>query len=578
MNILKKFTNIGVYAEQPASIQEKIRLSNSVILLGLVFMVPGIFLGSFMYPPAIYPTMLTYYLAGILCYVITLGLNIVRLSDISRLLLSVYLSVSTAVLYIAFQPANEPPIAGMFAICLITGIIPWMFYDLQEWGKLAFSQAVQLASLCTAYWGSSLIELPLDKSFVNDSAQNIQYVFSGFFVLNICLYIVKKSHFQTQKNNSALISEMQDQQSQLQEKETRLNAYISEVEESQRINQQRQWASDGLAMFAEILRRDSGDSAKLYDTLICQIVKYVHANQGGLFLVQHENQESFIELAACYAYERKKYQKKRIEIGEGMVGQAAQEVDTLYFTDIPQDYIHITSGLGKANPNCLLIIPLKVSEQVEGVLELASFEEMPAYKIEFLEKLGESIAATVATNRINQRTKQLLDASQWQTEALRAQEEEMRQNMEELAATQEEMERKTREMEEVYAQSREREKELTISLKMLEATRAEMEEKQQAIQTLLYEAQRNEEQLRQQEETLRRTLAQVQAAQEELKIKNEEIGKTKEDEKARATAQIESQKKVMQKVLDKQKVKETELQLKINSLESEVAEFRKNFL
>jgi septal ring factor EnvC (AmiA/AmiB activator) len=82
---------------------------------------------------------------------------------------------------------------------------------------------------------------------------------------------------------------------------------------------------------------------------------------------------------------------------------------------------------------------------VEGIIELASFHVLEEHEIEFVEKLAESLAAFVSSNRINMKTKILLEKFQQQSEELRAQEEEMRQNMEEMQATQEEIHRKEKE-------------------------------------------------------------------------------------------------------------------------------------
>jgi hypothetical protein len=208
-------------------------------------------------------------------------------------------------------------------------------------------------------------------------------------------------------------------------------------------DRKRNWAAEGLAKFAIILRNNHEKESDLFDDLLSNLVKYLGANQGGLFILDDTDpQDLHIKLVAGYAYERKKYLERRIEIGEGLVGQSYLEQESILMTEIPQEYISITSGLGSANPTSLLIVPLKINENVLGVVELASFKVFEPYQIEFVEKLAESLASAISSSKVNANTKRLLQLSQTQTEEMRAQEEEMRQNMEELQATQEEMERK----------------------------------------------------------------------------------------------------------------------------------------
>ena len=209
-------------------------------------------------------------------------------------------------------------------------------------------------------------------------------------------------------------------------------------------DRKRNWVTAGLAKFADILR-SSSEVSELSDEIISNIVKYLGANQGGIFLLKEEGNETVLELTACYAYERKKFLEKIIREGEGLLGQCLLEKDTIYLTEVPNDYIQITSGTGGANPNCIVIQPLIVNDEMVGVIELASFKVMDKFEMEFIKKLAENIAGVISNVKVNERTVHLLDEARTAQESMRSQEEELRQNLEELTATQEEMFRKEQE-------------------------------------------------------------------------------------------------------------------------------------
>jgi len=213
-------------------------------------------------------------------------------------------------------------------------------------------------------------------------------------------------------------------------------------------DEQRNWVNSGLAKFADILRQNNNNLQALSDSVTQNLLDYLNANQGGLFILNEDDEDNpQLELLSAYAYNRKKFKQKTILLGEGLVGSCALEKHTIHLREIPEDYLDITSGLGEAPPRSLLIVPLKMEEKVFGVIELASFSNFRHHEIEFIEKIGESIASTLSAVKNSIRTTQLLEQSQQQREEMAAQEEEMRQNMEEMQATQEEMSRKTIEME-----------------------------------------------------------------------------------------------------------------------------------
>jgi CHASE3 domain sensor protein len=205
----------------------------------------------------------------------------------------------------------------------------------------------------------------------------------------------------------------------------------------------RNWVSEGLAKFSDVIRQNNNNIQELsYDVLV-YLTKYMNAQQGCLFIVQEdlEDGHEYLEMTACYAFNRKKHLTKRLEIGSGIIGQVYLEGTPTVLTDVPKGYTEITSGLGDSTPTCLLVVPMKYNEKVEAVIEIAGFEKFEKYQVEFMEKIGEITASTLGSVKNTEKMQHLVNQFKSQTEQLRAQEEELRQNMEEMEATQEAMRR-----------------------------------------------------------------------------------------------------------------------------------------
>ena len=202
------------------------------------------------------------------------------------------------------------------------------------------------------------------------------------------------------------------------------------------------WSSEALGKFVEILR-SATEIKDLTNNIISSLVNIIDANQGAIYIAKkNDSGEESLDLEACYAFKRTKFLSHRVAIGEGLIGQAYLERETMYLKDVPDDFVKITSGLGESNAKHILIVPLKMNQEIVGLVEIASFNEFSAHEISFVEKIGENIAHTISSIRIAEHTKKLLTESQELTEQMRAQEEELKQNQEELQATQEEISRK----------------------------------------------------------------------------------------------------------------------------------------
>ncbi|HEY9048053.1 MAG TPA: PAS domain S-box protein [Ohtaekwangia sp.] len=205
------------------------------------------------------------------------------------------------------------------------------------------------------------------------------------------------------------------------------------VEEKRRV-----WAAQGIASINEI-RENNANLTEYGYKLVRHLIKYLEANQGAFYTLQDEVQPPHLELLCTYAYGRRKFSNEKviIEIGNGIVGQSVLERQISMLTDIPADYIHITSGLGDAPPGCLVVIPLVYRDEVFGVIELASFKKFEKHQLEFITRASEVIALELSNLRSQERTRKLLEESQ---------EEELRQSLLDMKAAQLEMVRKEEEL------------------------------------------------------------------------------------------------------------------------------------
>lgn len=205
---------------------------------------------------------------------------------------------------------------------------------------------------------------------------------------------------------------------------TSLRSKLRELKETER---QRIWEAQGITSISEIRKNDT--DLEGYATLvITHLVKYLNANQATFFSLNDEGQ---LELLATYAYGKShKKEKVILESGAGLAGQCAIEREMMVLTNVPVNYLKITSGLGEATPGCIVIAPLLFREEVFGVVEIAAFEKFEQYQLDFLTKVCESIGLELFNIRSQERTRKIMEQSQ---------EEELRRNLEEMKATQRQM-------------------------------------------------------------------------------------------------------------------------------------------
>ena len=198
------------------------------------------------------------------------------------------------------------------------------------------------------------------------------------------------------------------------------------------------WTQKGISLLGETLRKSSDDYETYLLNIISTVVKYLKADQGGIFIYYEDKfDKPILELITAFAYGKRKALYLKIEPGESLVGRCFQEKEVIYMTNIPKNYTFISSGLGEHEPKSLLLLPLIFENEVFGVIEIASFNEILDYEIDFLKSSGERIASSISVLQKTVETQKLLKQSQIQSDELQDREEAMQESLVDLQKAQE---------------------------------------------------------------------------------------------------------------------------------------------
>ena len=257
-------------------------------------------------------------------------------------------------------------------------------------------------------------------------------------------------------------------------------------------NAQENWIKTGQAELANIMRGEQSVD-ELTEKIVTYVAKYTGANVGVFYLA---DEARALTLSSSYAFQRRKNLSDKILPGEGLVGQAVKEKQTLSLTNIPSDYICINSGLGNASPNNIIVIPIILEGAVKGAIELAKFGEFSDHIIELFERSNESIAVAINSAHDRIRMQDLLEEAQRSSEELQIQQEELRASNEELEeqtktiskseaelkAQQEELQASNEELEEKTEYLQRQKQEILDKNIRIEQSRSQLKEKAQELE------------------------------------------------------------------------------------------------
>jgi HAMP domain-containing protein/signal transduction histidine kinase/CheY-like chemotaxis protein len=210
-----------------------------------------------------------------------------------------------------------------------------------------------------------------------------------------------------------------------------INEMIRNLRDTTSRNQEQDWLKTNLAKFTRMLQGQK-DLLTVGKLILSELAPVVSAQTGIFYLMDGDGPDAELRMLASYAFTERKNLGNRYRLGEGLVGQSALEKQPILLTNVPGDYIQISSGLGEAPPVNIMVLPIVFEGKVKAVIELASFERFNSTHEAFLVQLAESIGIVLNTIKASTLTEDLLKQSQSLAGELQNRQEELEKTNQEL--------------------------------------------------------------------------------------------------------------------------------------------------
>ena len=282
-----------------------------------------------------------------------------------------------------------------------------------------------------------------------------------------------------------------------------IKTMLISLKTNKKLVENQDWLKTGIVQLNDIVRGE-GDVNKLSLKIISEMTSYIGAQIGALYLLDETGGDDSLVLAGSYAYKKRKNLSNRFKSGEGLVGQAFLERQQIVISNVPEDYIKITSGLGESVPRFIVETPFLFEDKVIGVIEIGTIHEMSDLQLSYLEQAISVTGISFNTVQNQEELSKALQESQTLSEELQSQAEELQTQQEELRSANEELEAQTSSL-------KESESSLIAQQEELQAANEELEEK-----TDFLEKHRTE--ISEKNDVLARTGAELEAKARELEI------------------------------------------------------------
>ena len=261
-----------------------------------------------------------------------------------------------------------------------------------------------------------------------------------------------------------------------------INEMIRNLKDTTRKNTEQDWLKTNLAKFTRMLQGQR-DLLSVGKQILSELTPLVTAQHSVFYVVESTEEDINVKLLASYAYKQRKHISNHFKVGEGLVGQCVLEKEPILITEVPADYIKISSGLGEHTPANIVVLPVVFEGEVKAIIELGTFNRFTDVHLSFLEQLTESIGIVLNTITATMRTEDLLKQSQSLTEELRSQQEELTETNKRLEQQAQNLQQSEELLKQQQRELQKANEDLEDRAEQLAFQNAEVEQKNEEVET-----------------------------------------------------------------------------------------------
>ncbi len=205
----------------------------------------------------------------------------------------------------------------------------------------------------------------------------------------------------------------EDRQDEIGELSTAFNRMAETL-----VDSERQIKSNISVISTELQRAESFEA--LARTLFTHIAPLIALGQGSYYRLTEGNRPT-LQLCGGFAPIGEQVLEREIAPGSGLLGQCVLDQRLMIIDNPPPDYLKAGSALMTASPAAIVLVPIKSTSSLLGVLELATLKPFDDIGRALIDRLLPVLAMCMEIIARTERTQRLLEATKEQAEALETQ-------------------------------------------------------------------------------------------------------------------------------------------------------------